>query len=345
MKHTHEDKNNNIQNNEHHEHDEHHEHHEDHSHANAHEDGHHHGHAHHGHHHGHAHGDPSNIGWAVLLNVIITVSQVIGGLWSGSLALLSDAAHNFSDVIALVISYFANKLSKKPYSESKTFGYKRAEIIAAFINVVSIIVIAIFIFIEGLGRWGKAVEINGVVVMLLAGLSIAVNGGSVLLIAKESKGNINMRSAYVHLFSDMLTSIAVLISGAAVTYLKWYWLDSVLSIGIAIYLIVISVQMLLETLRVLMQFAPEDFDPQEMYNEIVKIDGIVGVHHMHAWELTDRECHFEAHIEFCKDIALSEVATKLDSVRMICSRKNFNHVTLEAEYAPAHDTEIIEKRC
>jgi len=181
--------------------------------------------------------------------------------------------------------------------------------------------------------------------MLLAGLSIAVNGGSVLLIAKESKGNINMRSAYVHLFSDMLTSIAVLLSGVAVTYLKWYWLDSVLSIGIAIYLIVISVKMLLETLRVLMQFAPEDFDPQEMYDEIVEIEGIVGVHHMHAWELTDRECHFEAHIEFCKDIKLSEVAVRLDAVREICRHKNFNHVTLEAEYAPAHDTEIIGRSC
>jgi len=96
-----------------------------------------------GHHH-HHHGDPSNIGWAVLLNVIITLAQVIGGLWAGSLALLSDAAHNFSDVIALVISYFANKLAKRPYTDSKTFGYKRAEIIAAFINVSSIIVIAIF---------------------------------------------------------------------------------------------------------------------------------------------------------------------------------------------------------
>lgn len=299
----------------------------------------------HGHHHGHAHGDPSNIGWAVLLNIIITVSQLIGGIWSGSLALLSDAAHNFSDVIALIISYFANLLSKKPYSETKTFGYKRAEIIAAFINVVSIIVIALFIFIEGVQRWGKVVEINGVVVMLLAGLSIAVNGGSVLLIAKESKDNINMRSAYMHLFSDMLTSIAVLLSGAAVTYLKWYWLDSILSIGIAIYLIIISVQMLLETLRVLMQFAPEDFEPQVMYDKIVKIEGIVGVHHMHAWALTDKDCHFEAHIEFCNDITLSEVKLKLDGVREICKDLNFNHVTLEAEFAPTHDKNIVGTSC
>lgn len=295
--------------------------------------------------HGHPHGHPSNIGWAVLLNVLITVSQLIGGIWSGSLALLSDAAHNFSDVIALIISYFANLLSKKPYSDSKTFGYKRAEIIAAFINVVSIIVIALFIFIEGVQRWGKVVEINGVVVMLLAGLSIAVNGGSVLLIAKESKDNINMRSAYMHLFSDMLTSIAVLLSGAAVTYLKWYWLDSILSIGIAIYLIIISIQMLLETLRVLMQFAPEDFEPQVMYDKIVKIEGIVGVHHMHAWALTDKDCHFEAHIEFCNDITLSEVTLKLDGVREICKDLNFNHVTLEAEFAPTHDKNIVGPSC
>lgn len=296
----------------------------------------------HGHHH---HGGPSNIGWAVLLNVIITLAQVIGGLWAGSLALLSDAAHNFSDVIALVISYFANKLAKRPYTDSKTFGYKRAEIIAAFMNVSSIIVIAIFIFLEGMERWGKAVEINGMVVMLLAGLSIAVNGGSVLLIAKESKDNINMRSAYVHLFSDMLTSVAVLISGAATYYFKWTWLDSLLSIGIAVYLIYISIQMLLETLRVLMQFAPDDFEPQKMYDEIVAIDGIVGVHHMHAWALTDRAYHFEGHIEFKEDILLSAVGSKLDEVRGICQSKGFSHMTLEAEYAPDHDRSMIEKNC
>ncbi len=307
-----------------------------------------HKHEHHGQvhgHHGHHHGDSSNIGWAVLLNVLITVAQVIGGLWSGSLALLSDAAHNFSDVIALVISYFANLMSKRPYSDDKTFGYKRAEIIAAFVNVVSIIVIAFFIFVEGVERWGKPVEINGIVVMFLAGLSIAVNGGSVLLIAKESKGNINMRSAYVHLFSDMLTSIAVLISGAAVQYLGWTWLDSVLSIVIALYLVVISVQMLLETIKVLMQFAPDGFDPHQMYDEIIKIDGIVGVHHIHAWALTDRECHFEAHIEFCEDIPLSQVAPKLDEVRNICADMNFSHVTLEAEFAPLHSKEIVGERC
>lgn len=303
-------------------------------------------HYHHDHeNHHHHHHDESNIGWAVLLNVVITVAQVIGGLWSGSLALLSDAAHNFSDVIALVISYFANLLAKRPYSDKKTFGYKRAEIIAAFINVGSIIVIAVLIFIEGIGRWGKVTEINGIVVMLLAGLSIGINGGSVLLIAKESKENINMRSAYVHLFSDMLTSIAVLLSGAAVYYMRWNWLDSLFSVAIALYLIYISVRMLLETLKVLMQFAPDDFDPQDMYDKIVKIDGIVGVHHMHAWALTDRECHFEAHIEFCDDIPLSAVGLKLDSVREICEQMNFNHITLEAEYMPSHDKEMIGKDC
>lgn len=276
----------------------------------------------HEHHHGHVHGGSSNIGWAVLLNIIITVSQIIGGIWSGSLALLSDAAHNFSDVIALLISYFANRLSQKPYSDKKTFGYKRAEIIATIINVISIIVIAIFIFIEGIQRWGVVVEINGNVVMLLAGLSIVVNGGSVLLIAKESKDNINMRSAYIHLFSDMLTSIAVLLSGVAVTYLKWYWLDSVLSIAIAIYLVMISIQLLLESLGVLMQFAPNNFEPQVLYDEIVRIEGIVGIHHMHAWKLTDQEYHFEAHIEFSNDILLSEVGVKLSEVRSICKEKN-----------------------
>lgn len=301
---------------------------------------------HHNHHHDHHHPtDESNIGWAVVLNVFITLAQVIGGLYSGSLALLSDAAHNFTDVIALLISYIANRLSKKPYSTQRTFGYKRAEIMAALINVVSIIVIALFIFIEGVQRIGVLQAINGVTVMVLATLSIAVNGGSVLLIARESKENINMRSAYVHLFSDMLTSIIVLLSGVAVHFLKWYWLDSVLSIMIAGYLIYISISMLLETLSVLMQFAPPTFDPKLLQDKVIAIDGVINIHHMHAWALTDREFHFEAHVEFCDDVPLSVVGETLEKVRNICQDFNFQHITLEAEYAPLHSRQMIGSKC
>ncbi len=200
------------------------------------------------HSHHHHHGGGKRIGITILLNLFITVSQVIGGFMSGSLSLLTDAAHNFSDVIALVISYIANKLSGKKYTTNKTFGFKRAEIIAALINVISIIVIAILIFIEAIERIGQTPEIKGVMVMALASLSILLNGASVLIIQKDAKDNINIKSAYLHLFSDMLTSIAVLIGGALMYNYQMYWVDTLLSIGIAIYLIYVSIQMLLETL-------------------------------------------------------------------------------------------------
>jgi len=299
-----------------------------------------HDHAHdHGHHH--HHGGGKRIGITILLNLFITVSQVIGGFMSGSLSLLTDAAHNFSDVIALVISYIANKLSGKKYTANKTFGFKRAEIIAALINVISIIVIAILIFIEAIERIGQTPEIKGVMVMALAGLSILLNGASVLIIQKDAKDNINIKSAYLHLFSDMLTSIAVLIGGALMYYYQMYWVDTLLSIGIAIYLIYVSIQMLLETLSILMQFAPPNINLDQLTDRLCQNDFVKNIHHIHAWQLTDREIHFEAHVAFNDDLSLSLLEKGLDSLKNEIRKSGFTHITLEPELDKCADPKRI----
>ena len=159
---------------------------------------------------------------------MITVSQVIGGLISGSLSLLSDALHNFSDVISLIISYVADKYSKKDASFDKTFGYKRAEIIAAFVNAATLLIVAIYLIYEAVKRFVNPQEIESGLVIWLAVLGIVANGFSVLLIRKDAKENMNMRSAYIHLFTDMSASVAVLIGGLLMKYLGWFWVDSVL---------------------------------------------------------------------------------------------------------------------
>lgn len=289
--------------------------------------------------------DNSNIGSTVLLNLVITVAQVIGGLWSGSLALLSDAAHNSSDVLALIISFFAKKISKKDNTKTKTFGYKRAEILAALLNIISIIFIASFIFIEAIRRWGDNLEINGLIVILLALLSILVNGGSVLLLKKESKENMNMRAAYVHLLSDLLTSIAVLITGILIYFFKLYWIDSILSIIIAFYLVYVSLQILFESIGVLMQFAPKDFDLDIIISEIEETKGIMNVHHVHLWQLTDHKIHFEAHIEFDKDYSLSKVNELLIKTRSFLKENGITHIILEPEYHSNHRSKTIKKNC
>lgn len=300
-----------------------------------------------GHNHSHDHGDlkGKRLGITILLNLGITISQVIGGLLSGSLSLLSDAAHNFSDVIALIISWIADHLSKKKYTPNQTYGYKRAEVIAALINVVTIIVIAINIFIEGVSRLFDPEMITGYTVILLAGMSILVNGLSVLIIKKDAKDNMNMRSAYLHLFSDMLTSIAVLIGGVMMFYFKIYWIDGVISLVIASYLIAVSIKLLLETLCVLMQFTPKHLDINAIKESVESLEYIENIHHVHVWQLTDNEIHFSAHISFEEDIQLSSVNQSLDQIKSLMANKfDIHHSTLEPEYKKCDGRLIVDER-
>ena len=192
------------------------------------------------HNHNHSHHKLSgrNLLISIFLNILITTAQIIGGIISGSLALISDAVHNLSDVISLVISYIANLLTnKKKQTLEKTFGYKRAEIIAAFVNAATLIVIAVFLGIEAIKRFNNPKIINSELVIWLALLGIAFNGFSVLLLRKDAAHNMNMRSAYLHLLSDMLTSVAVLAGGLLMKYFEIYWVDAVLTILISIYLL------------------------------------------------------------------------------------------------------------
>jgi len=169
------------------------------------------GHSHTHHNHTQLKGKPLVI--SIFLNIAITVAQIIGGLLSGSLALLSDALHNFTDVLSLIVSYIANILSRKDASIDKTFGYKRAEILAAFINASTLIIIAVLLIIESIKRFTNPETIESILVIWLSILGIIANGISVLLLKKDANVNMNMRSAYLHLLTDMLASVAVLIGG------------------------------------------------------------------------------------------------------------------------------------
>src|SRR5665647_708279 len=168
-----------------------------------------------------------NLGFTIVLNVGITLAQAIGGIISGSMALLSDAAHNFSDVLSMVISYLANRLARREATEKQTFGFRRSEIMAAFINSATLIIISVIILFEAAQRLINPVPVSANAVIYLAIAGILANGISVLFIRHDSHENMNMRSVYLHLFGDMLTSVAVLLGGLAMKYLQWYWTDSI----------------------------------------------------------------------------------------------------------------------
>lgn len=297
--------------------------------------GHNHEHGHsHSHSHSHSHGDLKgrNLGIAIVLNIGITISQIVGGFISGSLALMSDALHNFSDVLALIISWFASKLSKKDQTPAQTYGYKRAEILAALINAVSLILIAFFLLKEAIFRFSNPVEVQTGLVMILGGLSIVLNGLSVFLVQKEAKDNMNMRSAYLHLLSDMISSIAVVLGGLAMYLWDVAWIDSVLSIGIALYLVYSSWGLIKESVGILMQFAPSKVNLEDINKELQNLPEVSNMHHVHVWQLDDKQINFEAHISFKEDLNLSRVNEVLHEIEHLLNEKfDINHVTLQPE--------------
>ena len=285
-----------------------------------------------------------NLFFTILLNAGISLAELIGGIISGSISLISDAIHNFSDVLSLIISYVANKLSKRDATEKHTFGFKRSEIIAAFLNSATLIVLAFFILYEAVERLINPVEISGNLVIWLALGSILVNGLSVLFIQKDAEGNMNMKSAYLHLFGDMMTSIAVLIGGILMKYFHIYWIDPVFSILIAIYLIYLSWHIFLSSLKIIMQFTPDNLDINEIAKDIHNISGVKNIHHIHIWQINEHDIMFEAHIDMEKDIKITQFEEILVSVKKYLHDKyDIHHVTLQPEYAVDDNKQLITK--
>ena len=297
-----------------------------------------------GHNHHHHHQvSGKRLGITIFLNVLITVGELVGGIISGSMALITDAAHNFSDVLSLIISYIANQLSKRKPTTKHTFGYRRSEIIAAFANSVTLIVIALFVFYEATNRILEPQIIQGEWVIYLAGASVLLNGLSVLLIKKDAKHNMNMKSALLHLFSDMLTSIAVLIGGIVIKLYSWYYIDAIFSIAIACYLLYMSWAIFRDSLRILMQFAPKNIDIEKISKEISSIAGIANIHHVHAWQLDDHKIIFEAHIDLEEDINISQFESKLARINELLLTHGIDHSNIQPEFNTMDSKALIHE--
>lgn len=283
-----------------------------------------------------------NLVYSILLNLLITIAQVVGGIVSGSLALISDALHNFSDVLSLGFSLIAHKLSRRKASIEHTFGFKRAELIAAFINASTLVIVAVLLIYGAIERFVNPHPIESNLVIWLAILGIAVNGFSVLLLKKDAKHNINMKSAYLHLLTDMLASVAVLVGGLLMKYFGWFWVDSVMTILIAIYLIIVGVDLLKSSTKMLMLFTPNHIDIKELVREVHKIPGVNKLHHIHVWHLNDEELHLEAHLDCSEDIKMSEFNHLLEKVEIVLFEKfNINHINIQPEFKKQDPKDFI----
>jgi cobalt-zinc-cadmium efflux system protein len=233
----------------------------------------------------------------MFLNFFITIIEIAGGLFSGSLSLLSDAFHNFSDGVAIIISYIAMKLSKKPRSLKYTFGLKRAEILAAVFNSSALIIISFFLIKEAFDRLYAPSQIKGSLMLFVAIGGLTANVIGTVLLKKDSDNNINLKAAYLHLLSDAISSLAVIIGAIFIIYFNVYWLDPVLTILISLYILKEAYEIVREALDIIMMSAPADIDVEYLSELVMLIPGIKNIHHVHLWKLNDTDIHFEAHVE------------------------------------------------
>lgn len=279
--------------------------------------------------------------WVALLNAGITAAEIIGGVLSGSLALLSDAVHNLSDTLAIALSYFANKIAKKPRDAKKTYGYKRVQILSAFINSAVLLAISIILIFEAFKRLKSPQSINGMLMMTVAFIGLAANFISVFLLQRDSHENLNIKSSYLHLLGDTISSVGVLLGGIAIKLWNIAWIDPVITIAISLYILKEAWHVIKITVDILMQSsAVLDYDA--IKNDIEKIDRVKNIHHVHSWMIDEKTIYFEAHIDM-EDMQLSQAEKIYDKIEQLLTKQyGISHVTLQAEVDKCEDKNIFK---
>ena len=279
----------------------------------------------------------------MLLNFVITIAQIIGGIISGSLALISDALHNFSDGIAVILSYIAIKLKQKDNSHRHTFGLKRAEILAAVINSAVLIVIYFFLFYEAVSRFLEPHKIEAVTMTIIAFIGLVANIIGTLLLKRDSKNSINIRSSYVHLLGDSVSSVAVIFGGIAIAVWDVAWIDPLLTVLIGIYIIKESYDILGEAIHVLMEGAPADLSLNEIKIAVEKFPEVDDIHHIHVWTVGDNDIHLEAHVNV-NDMKISESDKLRKKIEQLLESKfGIHHITLQFECNQCLESGLLGK--
>lgn len=279
----------------------------------------------------------------MVLNFIITLVEVIGGLLSGSLSLLSDALHNFSDGISVMVSFIALRLSKRENTLKNTFGYKRAEILAALFNSSFLIIIYFFLFKEAYLRIQHPQNIESKIMITVALVGLVANTISVFLLKSGSKDNMNIKSAYIHLFSDSLSSVAVIIGGIFIYYFNLTIVDPILTFIIGAYVLKEGFDILKKSASILMEKTPVQINILKIKEVVEKIPEVDNLHHVHIWQVNDKEFLFEGHIDVKEDINLSKAEELRSNISSILFNEfGINHTTIQIEYNTCKDKEIIK---
>ena len=292
-------------------------------------------------HGGHSHGKDASttrLLIALALNVGITVAQVVGGLLSGSLSLLADAAHNGSDAASLGISYGARKVSERPADRRRTFGYERAELIGAFINLVTLFIISLYLVYAAVQRFMNPQEVEGMTMLIVGGIAFVEDALSVWLLSKDLKSGQNVRAVFIHLAGDTLATLGVMIGAVLIMVYGITWVDPAITLAIAVYIAVHAYVEIRKTIAILMESAPEGFPLAEMTRAVEAMEHVADVHHVHVWQIDEHTTALEAHVA----VEGAEELRALDALKWRIKQKleddyGIGHATLELEHEACTD--------
>jgi cobalt-zinc-cadmium efflux system protein len=294
-----------------------------------------HDHTHFGHSHSHSvelHDSYSNaflIG--IYLNIAFVVTEVVAGLIYNSIALLTDAGHNLSDVAGLVLSLLAFRFAKRKATQTFTYGYKKTTILAAFVNAVILLIAIGILGYESINRLGNPEIVQGNVIAWVATLGIIVNSVSAYLFFRNKKKDLNVKSAYLHLFSDALVSLGVVVSGIVIIYTKWYWLDPVVGLIIMLIILLSTWTLLRDSFKMAVDAVPSGIDVQYIRETILKIHDVTDIDHIHVWPLSTTENALTAHVLLNKNLSFEEKIKLVQEIKHELEHLNIHHSTIEMD--------------
>jgi len=286
---------------------------------------------------------------SLLLTATILAAEVVGGLWTGSLALLSDAAHVFMDIFALGLSFLAMRLSALPADDRHTYGYHRLEVLAALANGLSLGGIAIGIFIEAYRRFLSPEPVKSLEMLLIAAVGLAVNLVVVGVLsgrtdshahdghqhADHAGSDLNVRSAFLHVVGDAISSVGVILGALIISATGWLWIDPVVSVLIGVLIVVSSYRVLRSSLHILIEGTPEGLSLKNVVQVMAEVPGILDVHDLHVWNICSGRVALSAHVVVCEDARQDAQVTLQDIKQRLASGFGIQHTTVQFETAAA----------
>jgi len=269
---------------------------------------------------------------AIWANGILTLVQIAGGIFSGSLALIADALHNFSDMASLVIAFAARKVARRPADARMTFGYGRIEIVAALINYTTLILVGVYLIYEGVMRMFDPPAVQGWAVVVLGSVALVVDTLTAWLTYSMQKGSVNIRALFLHNLSDALASVAVIVGGTLILLYEASWADPAITIGIAIYILFLAVTEIGGPIRILMLGSPPDIDCSEVVDALRSSVGVHDVHHVHLWQMHEHEVALDCHVVLDDKNWEHQEARKMEIKANLKDQFGISHSSLEFEH-------------